>query len=110
MQIPDCPNCSAPMYPTEVRCESCEVEIRARFTPNEFAQLQANELNFLRVFVACEGRIKEMEKALNVSYPTIKNLMVKLKNELKKTTTVNHDSTPRIKNRKAKNAGQDHQH
>ena len=36
-------------------------------------------LHFLRIFVHCAGRIKDMEKALGVSYPTIKAMMSQLK-------------------------------
>jgi hypothetical protein len=110
MQIPDCPNCSAPMTPTAASCECCQIEIRAKFTPNEFARLKDQDLGFLRVFVASEGRIKEMEKSLGVSYPTIKNLMAKLKQELNLEHTSQQESDSVLKKGKIKNAGQNHQH
>jgi hypothetical protein len=49
------------------------------FADNEFAGLPEEDLHFLRIFVQCEGRIREMESAMGVSYPTIKARMAQLK-------------------------------
>jgi hypothetical protein len=59
--------------------------VEGRFARNEFASLSAEDLHFLRIFVHCEGRIREMESALGVSYPTIKGRMAKLKEALAMT-------------------------
>jgi len=49
---------------------------------NEFDSLTTDELHFLRVFVQCEGRIRDMEAALGVSYPTVKGLLASIKDKL----------------------------
>jgi len=49
---------------------------------NEFATLAAEDLHFLRIFVRCEGRIREMESALGLSYPTIRTRLTALKTKL----------------------------
>lgn len=36
-------------------------------------------LHFLHVFIVCEGKIADMERALGISYPTVKNKIQKLK-------------------------------
>jgi hypothetical protein len=36
-------------------------------------------LHFLHVFIHCEGKIADMEKALGISYPTVKSKLTKLK-------------------------------
>ena len=82
VQIPDCPQCKDPMQPLVVTCAKCKVEIRADFEPTEFSRLTLEALHFLRIFVHCEGRIKDMERALGVSYPTIKNRLAHLKQQL----------------------------
>jgi hypothetical protein len=63
-------------------CEGCGIRVEGTFAGNEFASLSADDLHFLRIFVHCEGRIREMESALGVSYPTIKARMAKLKEAL----------------------------
>ena len=77
-----CPSCQGPMVPTVVKCGACELEVKANFTLNEFASLSPEDLHFLRIFVHCEGRIRDMESALGVSYPTIKTRLAKLKSSL----------------------------
>jgi hypothetical protein len=77
-----CPSCEGRLVPVELGCGRCGVTVRGRFAENEFASLGEEELHFLRIFVLCEGRIREMESALGVSYPTIKSRLAKLKETL----------------------------
>ena len=37
--------------------------------------LEEKHLQFVEVFLRCRGSIKEVEKALGVSYPTVKNML-----------------------------------
>src|SRR5262245_52103335 len=77
-----CPSCQGPLVPVKLRCASCDISVSGRFVANEFAGLSEDDLHFLRIFVRCEGAIKEMESALGVSYPTIKARLAKLKETL----------------------------
>jgi len=77
-----CPSCSGPLTPVELHCDACDIAVRGRFTANEFCSLGEEDLHFLRIFVLCEGRIRDMESALGVSYPTIKARLAKLKETL----------------------------
>jgi len=70
------------MVPAALRCGACDLTVTGDFVTNEFAALGEEDLHFLRIFVHCEGRIREMESALGVSYPTIKNRLAKLKETL----------------------------
>jgi hypothetical protein len=42
------------------------------FLPNEFALLPREHLDFLRLFVKTRGNLKEVERILGVSYPTVR--------------------------------------
>ena len=53
-------------------CDACDLRVEARFFGNEFAALSDEDLHFLRIFIHTEGRIRDMESALGVSYPTVK--------------------------------------
>lgn len=77
-----CPVCSGPLAPVALACHGCHVRVEGDFALNEFVALSAEDLHFLRLFVHLEGRIRDMESALGVSYPTIKARIAALKRTL----------------------------
>ncbi len=77
-----CPSCQGPVAPVRLHCRPCDLTIEGHFTTSEFASLAADDLHFLRIFVHCEGSIREMESALGLSYPTIKSRLANLKKRL----------------------------
>jgi hypothetical protein len=56
--------------------------VEGPFQLNEFATLPPEDLHFLRIFIQCEGRVRDMEPALGLSYPTIRTRLTELKNKL----------------------------
>lgn len=77
-----CPACTQEMHPKVVVCSSCDVRVEGHFVPNEFAKLDGDDLHLLRIFVHSEGRIRDMESALGLSYPTIRNRLAQLRSRL----------------------------
>ena len=77
-----CPNCSGQLYPRVLVCDGCGLKVEGDFIQNEFGSLTPDELHFLRVFIHCEGRIRDMEAALGVSYPTVKGHLASIKEKL----------------------------
>ncbi len=77
-----CPSCGGQLYPRLLVCDSCGLKVEGEFVLNEFDSLTPDELHFLRVFVQCEGRIRDMEAALGVSYPTVKARLSSVKEKL----------------------------
>jgi hypothetical protein len=65
-----CPVCGDRLHTTRVSCDGCDTELTGHFSGCEFCTLQAEDRNILRVFLASRGNVKEVERALNVSYPT----------------------------------------
>ena len=53
-----CPVCGERMLVTKLRCSHCGTELSGEFA-----------------FLRCRGSIKEVERALGVSYPTVKNML-----------------------------------
>ena len=86
-----CPSCSTPMEPRVLGCDRCELRVEGKFSTSEFAGLTPELLHFLRIFVHCEGRIKDMEKSLGVSYPTVKATMTRLKGALGMSESTSSD-------------------
>ncbi len=80
-----CPGCqSRDLKAKSLECGACGTQVTANIRENEFASLSTEELHFLRVFVHCEGKIKDMEKALGISYPSVKAEFRSLKERLAK--------------------------
>jgi len=67
-----CPVTGEPLTVTRLECEASGVAIEGRFTPNEFALLPDEQLEFLRIFVKVRGNLKEAERVLGLSYPTVR--------------------------------------
>ncbi|MBW7917235.1 MAG: DUF2089 domain-containing protein [Trueperaceae bacterium] len=67
-----CPVTGGPLMVTRLECEESGVVIEGRFTPNEFALLANEHLEFLRIFVKVRGNLKEAERVLGISYPTVR--------------------------------------
>lgn len=70
-----CPVCGADMVVTKLRCSHCGTELSGEFAPCRFCRLEDRHLRFVETFLRCRGSIKEMERALGVSYPTVKNML-----------------------------------
>ena len=77
-----CPSCQGFLNPTVLHCGHCDIRVEGPFRLNEFATLPPEELHFLRIFIRCEGRVRDMEPALGLSYPTIRSRLTQLKNKL----------------------------
>ncbi len=73
-----CPVTGGALTVTRLECEDSGVVIEGRFTPNEFALLENDQLEFLRIFVKVRGNLKEVERILGLSYPTVRLRFEKL--------------------------------
>jgi len=67
-----CPVTGEPLEVTRLECPASGVTIEGRFQPNEFALLSPEHLDFMRLFIKARGNLKEVERALGVSYPTVR--------------------------------------
>jgi hypothetical protein len=66
-----CPVCSRALYVEKVRCGTCGSAVEGRFALDWPSRLSKEQLAFVRVFVTCSGKIKDVEEALGISYPTV---------------------------------------
>ena len=73
-----CPVCSAPMQVAEYSCTGCGITIRGEFGQSELCSLPADLLHFVRVFLHCEGNLKQVERELGISYPTVKSRLARV--------------------------------
>lgn len=83
IKIFNCPSCEEKMIISELKCPKCDLRIKKDFEPCEFCQLSEDDHEFLKIFLRTQGRITDMEKILNISYPTIKTKIEHLLQNLK---------------------------
>lgn len=77
-----CPSCSKSMTVAALECRDCGLTLQGQFESHPLMKLDGEMLHFLHVFIVCEGKIADMEKALGISYPTVKNKIQKLKDSV----------------------------
>lgn len=68
-----CPVCDHGMDITKLNCDYCNTTIEGQFTLCKFCKLKDEEKFFIEVFIKNRGNIKEIEKELGISYPTVRN-------------------------------------
>ncbi|HUX22057.1 MAG TPA: DUF2089 domain-containing protein [Spirochaetia bacterium] len=75
--LQDCPVCGSTLKVHVLQCPSCNTRIEGDFEPpqSKILYLSKKDLDFVEIFVRVRGNIKEMEKALGVSYPTVRGML-----------------------------------
>ncbi len=68
-----CPLCGGETYVTRYQCSQCQSTIEGEFSLNRFSKLSQEQLEIVSLFLINRGNMKEMEKALGISYPTVRN-------------------------------------
>lgn len=68
-----CPVCGEELHVTKLSCHNCNTTIEGDFSTCKFCKLSNEQKSFLETFVKNRGNIKEIEKELGISYPTVRN-------------------------------------
>lgn len=68
-----CPVCHHEFTVTKLTCSHCNSKLEGQFATCKFCQLPEEQLEFLEAFIKCRGNIKDIEVALGISYPTVRN-------------------------------------
>ncbi len=71
-----------PFVVTAVRMEDTGIAIEGEFELPPLARLRYEDQVFVSEFVRSHGSIKDMEKAFGVSYPTVKNRLNRIMEQL----------------------------
>lgn len=70
--IGQCPICQDTLHVTSLHCRNCDTGIEGHFTLGRLYTLTPEQLEFVETFIRCEGKIKWVEKELNMSYPAVR--------------------------------------
>ncbi len=69
-----CPVCGEDLTVARYHCPACDTTIEGRFENSAFPGLTADQMEFVKTFIRCEGRINRIEQEQRWgSYPTIRN-------------------------------------
>ncbi len=86
-----CPVTGEPLEVTRLENPNSGIIIEGRFIPNEFALLSPEHLELLRLFLRMRGNLKDVERHLGVSYPTVR---LRMENLFK---ALGYDDQPEVK-------------
>ena len=67
-----CPACATQLDITRLQCPACGTEVSGRFALARLAGLREPHASLLELFLRVRGNMKEMERVLGVSYPTVR--------------------------------------
>ena len=73
--IGKCPVCAHQLKVVKLHCNYCHTSIEGSFELDKFAYLSKDEMYFVEIFLKNRGNIKEIEKDLGVSYPTVRRTL-----------------------------------
>jgi hypothetical protein len=70
--ISTCPVCSNELSVTRLHCASCGTSLEGDFSVGRFGRLNREQLALLESFLRSRGNLREMERELGISYPTVR--------------------------------------
>lgn len=79
-----CPSCGGKVAVKRLRCEQCETEIEGLYPLPPLAGLAPEDQEFLLTFIKAGASLKEMAAILKVSYPTVRNRLDEIIDQLKR--------------------------
>ena len=56
----------------KLHCDHCKTSIEGDFVLDKFSYLSKEDKLFIEIFIKNRGNIKEIEKDLGISYPTVR--------------------------------------
>ena len=68
-----CPVCGDNLKITTLKCSGCQTSINGSFVLDKFSSLTSDQLYFVEIFIKSRGNIKEVEREMGISYPTVRN-------------------------------------
>jgi hypothetical protein len=70
--ISTCPVCEGRLQVTRLHCNTCGTTIEGEFTVGRFARLGRDQMSLLESFLRSRGNLRELERELGISYPTVR--------------------------------------
>jgi hypothetical protein len=71
--ISTCPVCSGELAVTRLHCRACGTTLEGDFSVGRFGRLSREQLVLLESFLRSRGNLRDMERELGISYPTVRS-------------------------------------
>ena len=85
-----------PFTVTSVKLEGSDIRIEGDFELPLMARLSYEDQVFVGEFVRSHGSIKQMEKSFGISYPTVKNRLNRIVDQLQLVHIERHDDREEV--------------
>lgn len=83
--IAHCPSChNTKLRVVKIECETCNTIFEGKFEIPDLLKLAQEDLNFIIDFVKCSGSLKDLAAKQKVSYPTLRNRLNNLIEQIEK--------------------------
>ena len=70
--ISTCPVCEGELAITRLHCRTCGTTLEGEFGVGRFGRLSREQLALLESFLRSRGNLKDLERELGISYPTVR--------------------------------------
>jgi hypothetical protein len=70
--ISTCPVCAGELAVTRLHCRQCGTTLEGEFSVGRFGRLTKEQLILLESFLRSRGNLRDMERELGISYPTVR--------------------------------------
>lgn len=70
--ISQCPICREQLTVSKLHCRNCDTTVEGHFTLGRLYHLNPEQLQFVEIFVRCEGKINRVEQEIGMSYPAVR--------------------------------------
>lgn len=78
-RVSKCPACgNTEFHIQRLACTNCGTAIEGRFSVSRLATLPDEYVSFVETFLRCRGNIREVERELGISYPTVRSRLDKV--------------------------------
>lgn len=67
-----CPVCEGELQVSRLHCQTCGTTIDGHFSVGRFGRLSREQTALLESFLRSRGNLRELERELGVSYPTVR--------------------------------------
>ena len=67
------PVCAGELAVTRLHCRSCGTTLEGEFSVGRFGRLTKEQLALLESFLRSRGNLRDMERELGISYPTVRS-------------------------------------
>jgi hypothetical protein len=70
--IATCPVCAGELAVTRLHCGTCGTTLEGDFSVGRFGRLNREQTALLESFLRSRGNLRDMERELGISYPTVR--------------------------------------